>query len=287
MTYDSRKPCFLTLVFAAACGFFLSMNVAHAQGGNIIAKSGLIVDLDADKDVVQDNGQIASWKNQVDWKASLFKATRPDGHPTLRPKVESINGHASIIFKKQELLNDDEDAFDRLITGSGYTWFAVVSPGHQITMLKDVCSFFGDLKNGPFYEGFWAGFTDDDVIWAGSRNGRSQQTGNPDNPKVLGTSQLKEGVFYVAAGRMAAGTGDVKIELFVNDPKPAAAGIYPVNPAANSSKMAIGQERDATNHPGRESYIGEMARIMFWERPLNDAEMQGTMNALKAYYGIK
>jgi hypothetical protein len=30
-----------------------------------------------------------------------------------------------------------------------------------------------------------------------------------------------------------------------------------------------------------------MARIMFWERPLNDAEMQGTMNALKAYYGIK
>ena len=86
---------------------------------------------------------------------------------------------------------------------------------------------------------------------------------------------------------MAAGTGDVKLELFVNDPKPAAAGIYPVNPASNSSKMAIGQERDATNHPGRESYIGEMARIMFWERPLNDAEMQGTMNALKAYYGIK
>jgi len=286
MTPNSTRKFPLKLAFGVASGFLLIMNIANAQRTNTIVKSGLIVDLDADKDVVQDNGQIVSWKNQVNWKASLFKATRVDGHPTLRPHVASINNHASIIFKKQELLNDDEDAFDPLITGSGYTWFAVVTPGHQITMEEDICSFFGNLKNGPFYEGFWAGFTDDNVIWAGSRNGRTQETGNPDNPKVLGP-RLEEGVFYVAAGRLAAGTGDVKLELFVKDPTPVAAGIYPVNPAANSSKMAIGQERDATNHPGRESYIGEMARIMFWERPLTDTEMAATMNALKAYYGIK
>ena len=48
--------------------------------------------------------------------------------------------------------------------------------------------------------------------------------------------------------------------------------MVPVNPKANPSKMAVGQERDATNHPGKESFHGEIARFLIFERPLSDKE---------------
>jgi len=73
---------------------------------------------------------------------------------------------------------------------------------------------------------------------------------------------------------MGAGTGKVLIELFVNGPRPVASKPFPVNPAADSSKLAIGQERDATNHPGKESFDGEVARFLVYERPLTDDELK-------------
>ena len=45
--------------------------------------------------------------------------------------------------------------------------------------------------------------------------------------------------------------GEVQIELFINSPQATASKPFSVNPAANSSKRAIGQERDATNHPAQ------------------------------------
>lgn len=86
---------------------------------------------------------------------------------------------------------------------------------------------------------------------------------------------------------MGAGTGTVDVDLFVDDPKAVASKPFPVNTKANGSKMAIGQERDAKNHPGRESFKGELARIMFWERPFRDEEMTEVMDLLKRDYGIK
>jgi hypothetical protein len=61
----------------------------------------------------------------------------------------------------------------------------------------------------------------------------------------------------------------------------------PVNPAVNSSKLAIGQERDATNHPGRESFDGELARFLVFERPLTKDELQQAMDSLKKTYAIR
>jgi len=61
----------------------------------------------------------------------------------------------------------------------------------------------------------------------------------------------------------------------------------PGNPAANSSTLAIGQERDATNHPGRESFDGELARFLIYERPLGNAELQQAVDSLKKTYAIK
>jgi len=251
----------------------------------LATKSGLIVDLDADKGIEVQGDRVVSWRNQVAWKARDFVGKRANGRPSLRKSVAAIQGHNSLVFKKEELVNYDEDAFDPLITGSGYTWFAVLAAPQQARG-EDLNCFFGDLKNGGVYEGFWGGLNDDSALWCGSRNGRTFDRGNKDNPKVVGP-KLEESRFYAIAGRMGAGTGEVTVELFVNDPKPVASKPFPVNTKANSSKMAIGQERDATNHPGRESFIGEIARIMFWERPLADVELAETLEALKEEYGIQ
>jgi hypothetical protein len=56
------------------------------------------------------------------------------------------------VFRRQELVNHDEDAFDQLLTERGYTWIAVVSVYKQVVQLQDVHSFFGNLKNGGMYE---------------------------------------------------------------------------------------------------------------------------------------
>jgi hypothetical protein len=265
---------------------------SHQKAKSEAVPKGLILDLDADRGIKVVNGRVTSWKNQVDWKVKTFTATRDanhergTGHPTLKEKVAAIDGHNTVVFKRQELINSDEDAFDHLITGSGYTWFAVMSVYSQVSGLKDVNSFFGNLRNGGKYEGLWAGLKDDNTLWAGSRNGITFGRWDENNPQLLGP-KLKENRYYVIAGRMGAGTGKVTIELFVNGTKPVASKPFDVNPKANSSKMAIGQERDATNHPGHESFDGELARLLMWDRPLSRQEFKKTLSLLKRTYNIK
>ena len=255
-------------------------------------RKGLILDLDADHGITIADGRVASWENQVNWKAKAFIATRDashkkgTGYPMLKEKVDVIGAHNAVVFKRQELINFEEDAFDHLITGSGYTWFAVMAVYPQVSGLKDVNSFFGNLKNGGKYEGFWAGLKDDNTLWIGSRNGITFGRWDQNNPQLLGPT-LQENHYYVIAGRMGAGTGTVTIELFVNSAEPVATVPFPVNPKANASKMAIGQERDATNHPGHESFDGELTRFLMWERPLNNREFEKVLFWLKTEYDVK
>jgi hypothetical protein len=186
-----------------------------------------------------------------------------------------------------ESSNHDEDSFDHLLTGSGYTWLAVVAVYQQVVQLKDVHSFFGNLKNSGMYEGIWGNVTDDNRVWIGSRNGITFGRWDNNNPMVVAAKPLEEDRYYVVAGRMGAGTGDVQIELFINEPQAVITKPFPVNPAANSSKLAIGQERDATNHPGKESFDGELTRFLVFDRPLTNDELQQNMNSLKKTYTIR
>ena len=276
-----------------ACPILLLL-CATATAEAQVATKGLILDLDADQGVqVEDGDRVVRWTNQVTAFAARDFSKRDkgrrepgSGRPTLKKSVAAIRGHNTLVFKRQELLNHDEDAFDHLLTGKGYTWFAVTSVYKQVVQLKDVNSFFGNLRNGGKYEGIWGNVTDDNRVWIGSRNAVTFGRWDHNNPMVLAPKPLKENQYYVVAGRMGAGTGQVRIEVFINDPQPVAAKPFPVNPRANSSKLAIGQERDAVNHPGKESFDGEIARFLVYERPLTDDELKQTLEHLKKTYAI-
>ena len=88
-------------------------------------------------------------------------------------------------------------------------------------------------------------------------------------------------------GRMGAGQEEVDLELFINSATPVDRKSVPVNTLANPSKMAIGQERDAVNHPGKESFHGEIARFLVYERPLSDAELSEMIEHLIKLYKIE
>jgi len=167
------------------------------------------------------------------------------------------------------------------LTGSGYTWFAVLAPYTQLIELEDVNSFFGNLRNGDKYEGIWGCLTDGNRPWIGSRSGKTFGRWDVNNPMVLAEDSLETDRYYLIMGRMGAGTGEVTVELFINDAAaPVASSPYPVFSESNASKMVIGQERDAVNHPGRESFSGEISRFLLYDRPLSAEEMKIMVNKL-------
>ncbi len=273
----------------------LTCSVIAGEAENGLIRNGLILDLNADKGIeIEDDNRVVKWTNQVSSfaardfvKQDKGRKKPGSGRPTLRKSVAAIGGHDTVVFKRQELVNFHEDAFDHLITGSGYTWLAVMCVHEQIVQLKDVNSFLGNLRNGGNYEGIWGNVTDDKRLWIGSRNGITFGRWDRNNPMVLAPEPIKQNKYYVLAGRMGAGRGTVQIEAFVNCHKSVAAKSFPVNPQANASKLAVGQERDATNHPGRESFDGEIARLLIYERPLTDEELKRTIRYLKKEYRIE
>lgn len=272
---------------------FLSIGSVYAQK---ITQNNLILDLNADKGVVTSEGDLVEkWQNQVTSFAAKDFSRRDEGRkvagsgrPRLVKNVAELKGHNTLAFKQQELLNMEEDAFDHLITGSGYTWFCVLKPGKQPGELKDVNCFFGNLRNGPNNEGFWGGFADDNSFWMSSRNAITFGRWDKNNPYVSSKEILKQDQYYLIMGRMDKGTDTVTLSLYLNDgATPVATSPFPVNTKANSSRMAVGQERDAIEHPGRESFVGEMARFLIYDRPLTDKEMAKSAKQLMVYYGMK
>lgn len=267
---------------------------------------GLFLDLDANAGVeLEDENRVKAWRNQIKGNnADIFvkqdkgRKVPGSGRPTLKKNVAAIGGGSTLVFEEQELINMDEDAFDHMLTGSGYTWLSVMSVTKQNVGKKDVNSFFGNLRNGPPYDGFWGNLMDDNRVWMGSRNGIAPKTVKGKkkpkptlwdkklNPCVATAAPLEENRYYLIMGRMGAGQKVVNLDLFVNSVKPVDTKIVPVNPMANPSKMAIGQERDATQHPGKESFHGEIARFLIYERPLSQEEITSMIKHLAKTYQL-
>jgi len=272
---------------------------------SVPVKNGLVLDLDADHGVeADDQGHVIRWTNQVthfaakDFVPNDF-GMRLQALGSGRPvwgKTQA-NGHRAIEFSEDELINSHDDAFDHLLTGSGYTWVAVLKPFETASTnektefgqhrLKDVNAFLGNLKNSGNYEGLWACLNDDLSLWCGSRSGVTFGRFDENNPKVESSKKLTTDRFHCLAGRMDSGTGTVDVEVFINNAKPLNSVAYPVSEKTNAERMAIGTERDATNHPGTESFDGAIARVLIYERPLSDSELDATMSWLKAHYAIE
>lgn len=258
---------------------------------------GLLLDLDADYNVsVEEGNKIRAWGNNAPtdkigafYKQDEGRVIKGSGRPKLVINQTGINGHNTVVFHRQELVNDKEDEFDHLMKGAGYTWAAVLAVYEQIPDLPGVSSFFGNLRNTNLddngkYEGFWAGLSDDNHLWASTRNAITFGRWDKNNPYLVTPEPLEIGRYYLVMGRLAPGTGTVKMELFLNGNRPIDEKPYPVNPDINPSKMVIGQERDATNHPGRESFDGEITRFLIYERSLSDRELeQLTQHLMKKY----
>jgi hypothetical protein len=248
-----------------------------------IPSAGLLVDLDASKGVTLDaQGRVTAWANQAGPDATRAFVGQPKGRAAPTSGLPSVvkEPRAALSFRQQELVCHDEAAFDGLIRGDGCTWVAVLKVYPQRVGLKDVNSFFGNLRNGQKYEGLWGCLDDDNTVWWGARNGLTFGRFDVNNPKLVGP-KLEEGRFHVLAGRMGAGQTDVALEFFVNDLKACATARFPINPKADASKLAIGQERDAIQHPGKESFDGEVARFLLWNRPLTDAELKTVYEKLR------
>ena len=248
-----------------------------------IPTAGLLVDLDPAKDVALDaQGRVTVWKSQAGPVEARDFVGQPKGRTEPTSGLPSVvkEPRAALSFRQQELVCHDESAFDGLIRGSGCTWVAVIKVYPQRVGLKDVNSFFGNLRNGQKYEGLWGCLDDDNTVWWGARNGLTFGRFDINNPKLVGP-KLAEGRFHVLAGRLGAGQGEVLAEFFVNDLKACATARFPINPLADASKLAIGQERDAIQHPGKESFDGEVARFLLWNRPLTDAELKTTFDGLR------
>jgi hypothetical protein len=280
----------MTLTIILLFIFTACTNTPPATSDRLIT-NGLILDLDADKGVtLEDGNMVTNWKNQVAEFAAQDFSQRDkgreipgSGRPMLKENISELGGHNSIVFREDELINMHEDAFDHLITGGGYTWIIVMNAYAQVGKLKDVSVFFGNLNCDRECEGFWAGFEDDRDLWTGPRNGVTFGRYNSDNPKLMGP-KFEINKYYVVAGRLAAGTDTVKTDVFVDSPVPYGSVDFPVNPNADASKMAIGTERDAFQHPGQESFDGELVRVLMYERSLSDEEMAQMMAALKKIY---
>ena len=237
------------------------LSVTALVSAEELPSAGLILDLDAAKGLtLEDGDQVASWRNQVvDFPARDFvkrdegRKVAGSGRPSLRKDVAALHGNPSLVFLQQELVCLHEDAFDGLTTGKGHTWVAVLAVHQQREGVKDVNSFFGNLRNGEKYEGVWGCVNDDNTTWWGCRNGITFGRFDVNNPQAVGT-QLQPNKFYLIAGRMGAGQGKVKLELFINSADAVSVVDFPVNEKANPSRMAIGQERDAIEHPGKDSF---------------------------------
>lgn len=269
------------------------------ETGPLPVSAGLLIDLDAQHGItLEDGNRIRSWKNNAPVKAlteffkqDLGREVSGSGRPRIRLNNTKIKGLNSVVFHRQELLNQEEDLLDTLTTGAGYTWFSVMRVYEQVPEVPGVNSFMGNLRNSNLdgegkYEGFWAGLTDDNRVWMGSRNAVTFGRWDENNPRVLAPEPLETNRFYLVMGRMEAGTGTVRLELFINDVNPVATGLFPVNPTADASRFSIGQERDATNHPGKESFDGEIARFLLFNTEISNEELQLLRNYLMETYDI-
>lgn len=246
-----------------------------------------------------------------------FRANQINGHASLAFWGNPSDG----VLTGDDLINmDGPDVYDHLTQGAGYTWVAVIKPYVQKSLITnqgngglDVNAFFGNLRNDGGgacdWCGLWGGISGSsdrrNFFWAGTRGDDQFSSAAPfenqpyssnrsghyrsDGQPHVHAQAMTLNAWEIVAARMDAGTGVVWIETFMGNIAAAIASkpFFVESSYAsgeNPAMMAIGTERDAENHPGLESFDGEIARFLIWERPLTSAELQVALNEMNSVY---
>jgi hypothetical protein len=118
----------------------------------------------------------------------------------------------------------------------------------------------------------------------GSRNGLNEKVRDGVNTPEVEGPPPSTNEWHIIMGRQGSGQGVVQLKLFVNDPSKAVnSSDYPVGDI-EPSRMAIGTERNAINHQGKESFDGELARLLMFGTALDQEEMETIYTYLKSLY---
>ena len=256
---------------AAAC-------LSAASADAVPVTSGLIQDLDAEVGVTRSGNDVTAWANQG---SAGDDVSTNKGTPQFVSNA-TPNGQSAISFFQQRMAGGDHNAFTSLLSGTGYTWFVVMDPDAQDGGSNNI---FGALNNNPGtgfinFNGFAVGLDANSAL-------RMLERDLPTNEITLGqTAGLDNLGWVIAAGRLAAGTGAVAQEVFLNSAT--ADGTSSVNISGSpgiyqlTSALTLGAERSN----GRESFDGDVARILIYDRELTDAELEQVGYSLSQTYGI-
>ncbi len=135
------------------------------------------------------------------------------------------------------------------------------------------------------YNAFSAGAPFENQPYSTNNTGHYRSDGNPH----VHAKQMTADKWEIVGARMGSGTGDVWIETFMGKSNTIIAKkpwrvFENYSASEGADMMAIGTERDAIEHVGLESYDGEFARLLIWERPLSDSELQQALNVIDSIY---
>lgn len=244
---------------------FLFSFVAPAPGD--IISSGLIQDLDADVGVTAAGSDVSAWANQA--ASGGDDVVTNGGNPQL---VAGPNGHSAIdVTGPAKLAGSDAAAFDSIMNGNGHTWFAVVEAGTNAGTKNAI---FGTLTNSNPFSGV--------VAHVSGTVGNYMLRPASADFFVTGTTDISSG-YHILVGRLGAGDGSINAEIFTDSPVADASGFAPILASTDSDPLTIGAERTG----GSEDFDGKIARILIYDRPLSDAELNQTGFALGQAYGIQ
>jgi hypothetical protein len=233
-----------------------------------IETTGLIQDLDADVGAM--GSPVNAWINQAPAGGDNLAASTG----SVQVIENAVNGHAALRFENNSrLVGNNTNEFCGLTSGAGLTWFAVVFPRAQDNPLKNI--FFGTIKDGAPFSGFTAGVNMNDA--------RPYSMMRPVTAEVFAQSNVGvSGAWVILAGRLDDGPGMRAGELFVNSSTASDTEMSLIPKTSDCGALVVGAER-AT---GTEFVNADIARILIYDRPLTDAELAATGQALAERYAI-
>lgn len=247
---------------------FTLLTIGICSHANAIPLGGLIQDLDADV------GVVAAGTNVSNWNAVIGDNVATNGgSPQLI--ANALNGHNAVRLTNDKLSGSNVNQFDASLSGSGYTWFAVVDPDSNTGSKNRI---FGTLTNANPFSGQTAD-VDNNRVHSLYRTGAEENlSGATQNIHDLGP--------LIMAGRLGAGAdlGDtIPHEVFLNSATPDGVSTANVLSTADAGAITIGAERTG----GSEFYNGDIFRILFYDRPLTDDELNEVGFELAQLYGIQ